>query len=170
MQLPPSLVPDAVHSPTITVTLRNGGWDGQSSGQWVETNPHMVATRVASCVSSLVLADAGVTISSSYMLAIIQREPVSFSFAALWKDLRFRNAIDIKGLLFPDDGVAILEWALNAATMFLRCFEQDAAVKRLCAIAETRLLKQQSTHATEPVCETPHTEGVMDTTLPMCAC
>ena len=132
MQTPPPLA-----APYVQITLRNGGWDGQTAYQFSETDPNMVAGRVAECIPYLCTSDAGVTLASNNLLAIIQRETKTFGFMAMWKDLRNDGAQNAS-LLFPDDGKVILEWAANVGRMFAQSYHLEQECRRLVKIAADR--------------------------------
>jgi len=132
MQTPPPLA-----APHVQITLRNGGWDGQTALQFSETDPKIVASRVAECISYLCTSDAGITLASNNLLAIIQRETKTFGFMAMWKDLRNDGAQSVS-LLFPDDGKVILEWAANVGRMFAQSYHIEQECRRLAKIAADR--------------------------------
>jgi hypothetical protein len=132
MQTPPTLA-----APYVQITLRNGGWDSQTAHQFSETDPNIVASRVAECIPYLCTADAGITLASNNLLAIIQRETKTFGFMAMWKDLRNDGAQSVS-LLFPDDGKVILEWAANVGRMFAQSYHIEQECRRLAKIAADR--------------------------------
>ena len=117
--------------------------------QYSETDKNMIASRVAECVAHLVTANAGITLASNSLMAIIQRETNSFGFIAKWTDLRSDSAEKDPSLLFPDDGRVILEWTVNVASMFSASYRIEQECRRLAEIANFRLEQQQKVQRAE---------------------
>ena len=168
MQIPPTSA-----TPNVVITLRNGGWDGQTVLQFTEVDPIFVASRVAECVANLVTADAGITMASNNLIAVIQRETSTFGFMAMWKDLRNDSAQSV-ALRFPDDGKAILEWASNVGRMFAQSYHIEQECQRLNKLAYDRNSgkEEADAQAQETLPPTPQTpmSGLAPSPFPVGVC
>ena len=114
----------------VEIVLKNGGWDGMGHKQFIEYDPHAVASRVCEMAKELVTDDAGLVFRGGNLMGIVQRETANFRFLGKWIDLRLGDKAPPM-ILADDDRNQIGAWSFNVARAILHAIQLGRVVEQM---------------------------------------